>query len=599
MPDHSLVEKLKHRKVVQWSLAYIAATWIVAQVIEIVAGPWNVPAGWIRTLHVLLVGGLPMTIILSWFHGARGDQRVGVVEIGALAIVLVVTGFAFLVVDPISDSSVPADTETMSVVVMPFEDLSAGGDQAWFAAGIADELMNALVQVPDLDIVGRRTVATFDPESEDLKEFARKIGVSHVLDGSVRSAGERMRVSAQLVRVADGINVWSDVFDESLSDVFSIQDRISDGVISGLKLHLASGSRPPSFAQADQETDFDAYRLYLQGRYHLSLRTAESLEQAVRSFEASLEVDSKRSRTHSALASAYAIMPYYTAIRSSVELAFLARQHADLALQANANNSEAHAVIGLISMTRDKDWEAAGRAFERAFELAPGSADIANLYGDFFYTIGDYDSALKMESMAARLDSLSAVNHLELGLVHTFRGEYEEAIRQEQLAIDLNPQLPNAWWQLFRSNFLAGNADIARQLVTDNATRLGERFHAEARVLLAVHDGALDEAHRIATAIASTPGGTGMSLTKLALLFAYAGDGDSAASYIERAYESGDAILISPMHFFLPEDWRELPEVAAALDKPGLRELFRLRRNFVERGVGRRSGVRSTRENGE
>jgi len=595
MPDQSLAEKLKRRKVVQWSLAYIAAAWIIAQVIEIVAGPWGIPAGWIRTLHVALVGGLPVTMILSWFHGARGDQRVGGVEVAALAVVAALMALGFFIVDPMGDKSAPASIDTMSIAVMPFEDLSTTGDQAWFASGITDELMNALVQLPNLEVVGRRTVVKFDPDTQRLGDFARSIGVSHVVDGSVRTAGGRVRISAQLVRVADGVNVWSEVFDEQLADVFAIQDRISDAVVDGLRLHLGAGVRLSSFAQAEQETDFDAYRLYLQGRYYLSLRTAESLEQANESFEASLKVDSKRSHTHSALASVYAIMPYYGATRTSAELSFLARQHAELALQSDANNPEAHSVVGVLAMTRDKDWDGAGRAFERALELAPGSPVIANLYGDYLYAIGDYDSALRMEAAAARLDPLSAVNQLELGLVHTFRGEYEDAIRQAELAIDLNSQLPNAWWQLFRSNFLAGNLEAARRLVTENAAELGERFLAEARVLLATHAGETAEAHRIAVTIASAPNGAEMSLTKQALLFALAGDGESAAHYIERAYASGDAILISPMHFFLPEDWRELPEVVTALAKPGLIELFALRRSFIERGVGRRARSETTR----
>lgn len=589
MPDQSLVEKLKRRKVVQWSIAYIAAAWVVAQAIEIVAGPWGIPAGWIRTLHVALVGGLPITMIVSWFHGARGDQRVGGIEITALTSVVALMALGFFVVDPMGDRIAPASTDSMSIAVMPFEDLSTTGDQAWFATGMTDELMNALVQLPDLDVVGRRTVAKFDPAAQRLEDFAKEIGVSHVIDGSVRTSGGRIRISAQLVRIADGINVWSEVFDEQSEDVFAIQDRISDAVIDGLKLHIETGVRPSSLAQVEQDTDFDAYRLYLQGRYYLSMRTAEGLEQAIQSFEASLQVDSRRSRTHSALASVYAIMPYYSAMRTPAELGFLARQHADLALRSDANNPEAHSVIGVLAMTRDKDWDGAGKAFERALELAPGSPVIANLYGDYFYAIGDYDSALRMEAAAARLDPLSAVNQLELGLVHSFRGEYEDAIRQAELAIDLNSRLPNAWWQLFRSNFLAGNLEAARRLVTENAAELGERFLAEARVLLATHAGETAKAHRIAVTIASAPNGAEMSLTKQALLFALAGDGESAARYIERAYAGGDAILISPMHFFLPEDWRRLPAVVAALDKPGLRELFELRRSFISRGVGRRA----------
>mgnify|MGYP001811655900 CR=1 FL=1 len=280
-------------------------------------------------------------------------------------------------------------------------------------------------------------------------------------------------------------------------------------------------------------------------------------------------------------------MPYYAASRSPAEMSGAARYHARQALALDDTNAEAHAILGLLHMTEDRDWDSAAAAFRRAFELAPGSVDVNNLYGDFYYMIGDYVSAEEREAAAARLDPLSAVNQLELGLVHAFRGEFGKAIRQAELAIELNRSLANARWQRFRSTFLAGDVAAARRILEAEKDFLGEVYAAEGRIMLAAHDQRYEDARTIAQELAASRDRISVSSTKLALMFALARDDSSAARFLERAYDSGDAVLVSPMHFFLPEDWPDLPEVQGALDKPELNALFALRRSFVKAGTGR------------
>ncbi|MGB5258850.1 MAG: tetratricopeptide repeat protein [Woeseiaceae bacterium] len=596
-----LFEELQRRNVVRVVIAYLTAAWLVAQLVTVLGDLVELP-DWVGpVLLIVLIIGFFVAATLAWFYELTGEglkteaqiksdpslRRVPDSYLNYTIIALLTIALGYFIWESRFRADTGTGLETMSVAVMPFEDLSAAGDHSWFAAGMTDELMNALVRIPGLSIAGRRSVQRFESSKQRLSEFAESIGVTHVLEGSIRTAENRMRVSAQLVRVSDGFNVWSAVYDEPVADVFAVQDRIADGVIDGLQVHILEADRPVSMALTESETGFESYKLYLQGRYHMARRTPDDLDEAIRYFEGSLQADPQRSRTHSALAAVYVVMPYYGARRAPDEMAAAARFHANAALRSDARNAEAHSILGVLHMTRDRDWDKAKAAFEAAYQLAPGSADVANLYGDFLYAIGDYASAERTEGRAARLDPLSAVNQLELGLTHAFLGDFEKSIRQSELAIKLDEKLPNAWWQLFRSQFLAGNIGAAEQLVAENADSLGEAFAANARIMLAAQQGEYGKAKQLADTHAGTQIGQVSSFTKLAFLYALAQEDKTAAQYIEQAYATGDAILISPMYFFLPEDWRGMPEIQKALEKPGLRELFQLRRGFIAAGSGR------------
>ncbi len=597
----SLFEELKRRNVVRVAIAYLTAAWLIVQLVSTLGDLVSLPDWAGPLLLIVLTIGFFIAIVLAWFYeittqGLKAEaevssnpalRRVSARHFDFAIIGLLAVALGYFIWESRFRDQAPDDAAAMTVAVMPFEDLSQSGDQEWFATGMSDELMNALVRIPRLRIAGRRSVQKFDPRAESLREFAERTGVSHVLEGSIRTAEGRLRVSAQLVRVADGFNVWSDAYDAPLADVFTIQDRIADNVINGLRVHVLAADRPAPIATVEQNTNFEGYKLYLQGRLHFASRTAEGLELAIGFLEAALVEDARRSRTHSALAAVYAAMPYYGATRSPEEMSRAAHFHAREALAIDEANAEAHSVLGILYMTQGRDWDAAAHAFERALELAPGSADVNNLYGDYYYAIGDYVAAEQRESKAAALDPLSAVNQLELGLVFAFRGEYDRAMRQTQLAIELNRNLPNARWQRFRSTFLSGDIKAARRILEDDADILGEIYATEGRVMLAAHDQRYEDARSLAQELEDARDRTGVSATKLALMYALAGDDDSAARFLEEAYGSGDAVLVSPMHFFLPEDWPNLPAVRSALNKPDLNALFELRRGFIKAGTGR------------
>ncbi len=597
----NVLAELKRRNVIRVVLAYLAASWLIAQFVTVLGDLIALP-GWVGpAVLVVLAAGLVVVVILAWMYELTGQGFKSEAEIQAdpslvrvparyleyLTIGLLTIALGYFIWESRFDREGDTTPATISVAVLPFADLSPGGGQTWFATGMADELMNALIGISDLRVAGRRSASRFDPDRQSLAEFAESIGVSHVLEGSVRTANNRIRVSAQLVRATDGFNVWSQVFDEELTDIFVIQDRISEGVLRELQLHIGASDRFLPAAVSERGTDFAAYEAYLQGRYYLSRRTGPDLEKAIDYFEESLRREPDRSKTHSGIASVYAFMPYYAQVRSLKEIGLLARAHAETAVRLDDSNAEAHSILGFIHMIAERDWAKAESALARAYELGRGDAEIVNVYGDYFYTVGDYASAEKMERSAAELEPLSAVHQLELGLVYAFRGQYTKAIQQAELAVKLGGDFQNAWWQLCRSYIFSGDVESASRVLQENEAGLGARYAARARALLAAREEDNAVLRSIAAGEERAFQEIGGSPTIIAYFFALAGDDVNAAAYVERAFDSDDPILVSPMYFFLPDDWRGLTKLQAALSKPGLREVYELRRSYIAAGTGR------------
>jgi serine/threonine-protein kinase len=536
----------------------------------------------------VLVAGFILAIVLAWIYeltgqGLKTDAELranpGLVRVPAryldyLIIALLTVALGYFVWESRFKES---GDDGLVIAVLPMEDNSPDRSQAWFASGMTEEIMSALVPVSELNVVGRRTAEQFDPATQTLKRFAASTGITHVLEGSVRTAGNRVRISAQLVRASDGLNVWAESFDEELVDIFEIQERIAINVISGLKLHI----KPSATKEEEPAQNFDAYRAYLQGRFHLSHRTAEDMQEAIRFFDESLRLDSGQSRTHSGLAAVYAFLPYYSADYDPEATRSLLTYHAQTAIDLDKHNAEAHALLGASLMYFDRDIAGARPLFDRAYELSPGDTAILNIYGDYLYYIGDFKRAVEIEGRAARLDPLSAVNQLEFGLALGFAGDYDAAIKQAHLAVELSSDMMNARWQLFRLSLISGAVGEAKTLLAENAEKMGERFRSLAEVKLAIESRDVEKARTLTEAYEREAGDDSSADSILALLYAMIGNDQKAAMYIDRAFESRDVILYSPMYFFLPEDWSHLQQTRKALDRPEMQALFDLRRRYA------------------
>jgi len=582
------------------ALAYLAVAWLVIQLVGEIGPILNFPV-WLPKLMLGMLGiGFLTTVILAWIYEitdkglkrteevdrdaslhSKYNRQLNYIVIGALTIAL-----SYFVWES-RFSAPPASTKSLdSIAVLPFTDMSPGHDQEYFADGIAEELLGALSRIPGLKVTGRTSAFAFRNRDVDIRSIAEQLGVTHILEGSVRTSGNKLRVTAQLINAEDGFQLWSEEFDGELSDIFLVQDKISRQVVAGLKLHIGS-SGPPGQSRLVKTSNMQAYDEYLLGRYYLARRTPESILQAANAFRAAISGDPNFSPALSALAITLAVTPYYRGVESLPELAAQAKALALKAINMDEQNSEAFAALGFISLGFDRDWNTAADSLARAVELHPNDAVNANFYGDYLYTIGDYQQAEIYEKRAAELEPLSAANQHELALVYGLMGRWQDAIAQEKIAIQLNPDFQNAHSTLARMFLENGQHNELNKLLEENAEAMGERsvLWLQARMQLAA--GNLEPALLEAGKLSQLTKEKGQSQVSVAMLYALLKKDAIAAELLEKAHAEGDPILISPLYFFLPEDWPGLPMVQQALDKPDLVELYNLRRENISAGKGR------------
>ena len=482
MQPRNLIAELRRRNVFRVAVAYLAAAWLVIQLVNEIGPIVNAPYWLPKIVLGLLGGGFLVAVVLAWIYELTTDgikttsevdqdaslQRLDSRKINFLIIGLLVLALGYFVWESRfrDDTGIHAGIE--SIAVLPFRDMSYNQDQSYFADGMAEELLNALSRVEGLKVAGRTSSFSFRNSNLAPAAIAKQLNVSHLLEGGIRSAGGQLRVTAQLVDARDGLQVWSHEFEGSLADVFAVQDEISRRVIESLR-----GSTTMPAGKPTARADIDAYNEYLLGRYQMARRTVESLQLARAHFEAATEIDPTYSPSWSALATTIAISPWYAPVADMPGFADTARAAAQRALALDNANSEAWAALGTISMTFDRNWREAEASLRRAVELSPRDALNANLYGDFLYVTGDYEAASEWEGLAAELEPLSAVHQHELALVHGLTGRVSEAIEAELDAVALNPEFHNGWGSLARFYVEAGNLQAAEDLLSSPDARFG------------------------------------------------------------------------------------------------------------------------------
>jgi TolB-like protein/Tfp pilus assembly protein PilF len=600
--------ELKRRNVVRVALSYLAAAWLVIQLVNEIGDILDAPQWLPRLVLVLLTVGFFIAVALSWLFELtnRGIRRTAEVDRDAslkpinrrafdyfiIGVLLLALGYfvweariARRDSPPAADASAP-----LSVAVLPFRDLSPQGDQAYLADGMAEELLNALSKLRGLRVAGRTSSFAFRDQGLKPDEIARQLGVTHLLEGSVRSSGNRLRVTAQLISASDGFQAWSREFEGSLDDVFAIQDEIAAGVVDGLRLHLEPVAEAAPRLTVPT-TNLASYDQYLLGRYHLARRTSEGILSAEQHFEAALERDPEYAPAHAAIATALAVSPYYLRIDEPRAVAARARIHAERAIAIDATNSEAHAALGMIYLVFDRDWPRAAATLARAVELNGNDVTGVNLYGDYLYTIGDYTSAIEYEGRAVELDPLSAVHRHELALVLRLAGRTADALATEEQSVRISPEFRNGWSSLIRMLAEDGETERAREQLARREALLGPASTRWLQAIIALETGDVSEARRLAALVRQDVTEAHQSPTHAAFLYARLGDDAAASELLQQAVQSGDPILVSPLYFFLPEDFPGMPRLEQALDRPELAALYDLRRVQAASGRGRRHGA--------
>jgi TolB-like protein/Tfp pilus assembly protein PilF len=317
--------------------------------------------------------------------------------------------------------------------------LSPDPDTEYFSDGMTDELISALTRVEGLHVVSRSSAFAFKGKPQDVRAIGAQLNVRTALEGSVRKAGRRLRVTAQLTDVSSGYQMWSEVFDRDLEDVFAIQDEISRAIVSALRGKLLGPEVSRLVRPATD--DLEAYTLYLKGRQLWNRRTEESLRLGLRHFERALERDPKYGMAHIGLADSYCILGFYTALPPA-EAFPKAKAAALRALEIDARLSEARPTLAYVSMYHEWDWAEAERQFLLSIQNNPGYATAHQWYGNFLAGLRRFDESAAEFGKAITLDPLSPLKVAALGWGYYFARRYPEAIAQCRRALELDPHLP-------------------------------------------------------------------------------------------------------------------------------------------------------------
>ena len=304
------LDELKRRNVFRVAVAYIIAGWLVMQVADVVLDGIEAPS-WVMKVFLLVIAlGFPLALIISWAYeltpdGIKKEREVDRTrsitpetgrKLNLITIGLIVAMLAFTVVDRLwldhpsrEQAPVSADLSGVSpnsIAVLAFDDLSPEGDQAYFAEGLSEELLNVLASVPDLQVAGRTSSFSFRGQQKDLREIGELLNVAHILEGSVRKAGDRIRVTAQLIKASDGFHLFSETYDRDLVDVFAVQDEIASSISKALLTEIIGAD-----VKEATTTDTEAYELYLMARQRIHSRDVFNLREANTMLDRALEID--------------------------------------------------------------------------------------------------------------------------------------------------------------------------------------------------------------------------------------------------------------------------------------------------------------------
>lgn len=450
-------QELRRRNVVKVATVYLIASWVLIQVAETTFPALQLPE-WTITFVVVILGILfPIAIIFAWAFEVTPEglkktaevdtdesitpqtgQKMNYLIIGGLviAVLLLVATHGRIGGDDGLDRE--ADATAKSIAVLPFVNMSDDKDNEFFSDGLSEELLNVLAQVDGLRVAARTSSFHFKGKNEDLRSVADKLGVEHLLEGSVRKSGNRIRVTAQLIKADDGFHLWSDTYDYEVDDVFRIQDEISLAVVDALKVSLLGQDRERITRRAT--TSVEAHSLYLRGRQFLHLRTLESIQQAKTLFESAIREDNGYALAYSGLSDAYQLLSNNHNMIPVDESVALSRPLLDRAVALDPESAEVWASVGLMEI-HAREFDRAQTALRKAIDLnpsyAPGYLWYASLLGR---QSGEADEeALEVYRKVLTIDPLSRVAQNNIAAQLMGLGRYEEAEREFLRAITLDP----------------------------------------------------------------------------------------------------------------------------------------------------------------
>ena len=547
-------QHLKERKLVQWAIAYVAAAFALLQGIDIVAQRFNWPEAVERGLIVACCVGFFVTVVLAWYHGERGAQRVSGTEILIPALLLALGG-GFLWKLALSTrtahttlgkvpSSPPVSIPEKSVAVLPFDNLSRDPDNAYFCEGVQDEILTRLAKVADLKVISRTSTQQFKSKPDNLPHIAKQLGVAHILEGSVQKARDQVRVNVQLINAMSDAHLWAETFDRKLTDIFAVESEIATKIADVLEARLTGSEK---ILMAKRPTDNpEAHELYLQGRFFWNKRSATDLKRSIDYFDQAIAKDPNYAPAYAGEAQAWSILSAYNGA-SPADSYPKAEAFAQKALAIDESSAEALVGLASVKARYHFDVEGALADYERAIQLNPNDATAHHwIGGDCFAATGQHAREVAELKRALELDPLSPIIASNLGVAFTRAGRVEEAVVQLRKTIELHDDFYPAHREYALALELQGKIPQAIAQYEKAAALTDDPIPLGALGRIYGITGRRDEAQKILDQLRRLRAQRYTAAYSLALVALGLGDKNEALHWLEQSYleRDGDSITV-------------------------------------------------------
>jgi serine/threonine-protein kinase len=468
-----------------------------------------------------------------------------------------------------------------AVAVLPFVNMSADPENEYFSDGITEEVINAVAGIRGLRVTARTSAFQFKNKEYDIREIGSKLSVGTVLEGSVRKAGRRVRVTAQLIDVADGYHLWSEKFDRELEDVFAIQDEIAEAIAQRLAKKVAHDEDQmrddTAGFTAPARADATAYDAYLRGRFYRQrmFGGGDAVLKAEANYLEAIDRDPEFALAHSALAELYTVLSIGFALRPVRELMPKARESAERALALDPMLADAHLARALVAMHYEWDYSAAKRGIDRALEINPSFVD-AHFWAEFYWTYVErnFESAVAANRRAAELDPLDLNIRTRLSQVLILFGHFDEAIDQLELIVQLAPDFMVAYLELAdaytrKHDYERGAAAAERAIELSGEALVGKVMG----IIAYSRGGVREKAEKLLRELIERAEESYVYPFWLAVAFGALGDIDRSFEYLEQAVEDRDCNLMYLSAVPADVGWHDDPRYARMLERIGLGHL--------------------------
>lgn len=527
-----LLGELRRRKVIRVAIVYAVVAWVLIQVAEATFEPLRLPQWTLTLVVVLAIFGFPISVALAWafevtpegVRRERADDGAGAPTAPRIE--------PNATVEP--KAAATRTGEAPSIAVLPFLDMSRERDQEYFCEGMAEEILNALTRIEGLRVAARTSSFRFKGHAEDVRNVGRELGVSTVLEGSVRKSGDHLRVTAQLISAADGYHLWSERYDRGLEDVFAIQDEIATKITEALELQLTRRDRDAIHGRT--KGVIQAYDYYLRGRHAVHQFGKRPVEYAIQMFEKAIAIDPDYAPAYAGLTLAYAQM--YMVYDAGANVCAAAERASARAIELDPDSAEAHTTRGIVELMINR-FDAAEQAFERAIALDPRSFDAHFYYAQSHATRGSHARAAELYEKAAAVRPedyqallICAQSYRSVGRMDAERSAAERGLARARRTLELNPDDVRALYLGAVALYKIGRAEEGKEW-------------AERALALEPEEPSV--------------------LYNVACYYARAGDSERSMDLLERAVLPGSANRVWMEHDSDLDALRELPRFKAYL----------------------------------